>query len=222
MARTGSSNTGLPPLPDAPVARLTRPLVRFMHVESASGVVLLVCTLIAIFAANSPWSEQWASLWSTTLRVGVGGFELAYPARYWVNDALMVIFFFVVGLVLLDVIRVPWSGPGRVNSIGRGAPAAFLLGLIFGVALGPCTFAFMAPMLAVALGAAAERPVYGALLLLLYGVGHCSVIVLAGTFTEIVQRYMNWNERSRGATIVRRVCGVLVILGGVYLIWTTI
>lgn len=130
--------------------------------------------------------------------------------------------FFVVGLVLLDIIRIPWSGPGRVNSIGSGAPAAFLLGLIFGVALGPCTFAYMAPMLAVALGAASEQPVYGALLLLFYGIGHCSVIVLAGTFTEIVQRYMNWNERSRGATILRRTCGALVILGGVYLIWTTI
>jgi len=130
--------------------------------------------------------------------------------------------FFVVGLVLLDVIHVPWSGPGRVSPMGRGAPAAFMLGLLFGVALGPCTFAYMAPMLAVALGAAAERPVYGALLLLLYGIGHCAVIVLAGTFTEVVQRYMNWNERSRGATILRRVCGVLVILGGIYLIWVTI
>ncbi len=130
--------------------------------------------------------------------------------------------FFLVGLVLLDVIRIPWSGPGSVSSKGRGAPAAFVLGLVFGIALGPCTFAFMAPMLAVALTAAAERPVYSALLLLMYGAGHCSIIVLAGTFTEVVQRYMNWNERSRGATILRRACGVLVMLGGVYLIWTSI
>ena len=61
---------------------------------------------------------------------------------------------------------------------------------------------------------------YGILLLLAYGVGHCAVIVLAGTFTESVQHYLNWNERSGGAVILRKICGVLVILGGVYLILT--
>jgi cytochrome c-type biogenesis protein len=58
------------------------------------------------------------------------------------------------------------------------------------------------------------------LLLAMYGVGHCSVIVLAGTSTELVQKYLNWNERSRGAGILKKVCGVLVLLGGVYLIYT--
>ena len=59
------------------------------------------------------------------------------------------------------------------------------------------------------------------LLLLTYGVGHCSVIVLAGTSTEVVQRYLNWNERSRGAVILKKVCGALVLVGGLYLIYTT-
>jgi cytochrome c-type biogenesis protein len=49
-------------------------------------------------------------------------------------------------------------------------------------------------------------------------VGHCSVIVLAGTFTEAVQRYLDWNERSRGTVIIKRICGVLVIAGGLYLL----
>ena len=52
------------------------------------------------------------------------------------------------------------------------------------------------------------------------GVGHCSVIVLAGTFTSVVQRYLNWNERSKGAVILKKACGVLVIVGGLYLIYT--
>jgi cytochrome c-type biogenesis protein len=97
----------------------------------------------------------------------------------------------------------------------RGALAAFILGLVFGIALGPCTFAYMAPVIGVTLRFAAT---YGALLLLFYGLGHCSVIVFAGTFTEVVQHYLNWNERSRGAVILKKVCGALVILGGVYLI----
>ena len=95
-----------------------------------------------------------------------------------------------------------------------------MLGLIFGIALGPCTFAYMAPMLAVTFKLAKSDPIYGASLLLAYGVGHCAVIVLAGTFTEVVQWFLNWNEQSNGVAIVKSVCGVLVLLGGVWLIYT--
>jgi len=102
----------------------------------------------------------------------------------------------------------------------KGLLAALILGLVFGVALGPCTFAYMAPMLAVTFKVAATNLSYGILLLLFYGVGHCAVIVLAGTFTEVVQHYLDWNERSRGAVILKRVCGGLVIVGGLYLVYT--
>ena len=137
----------------------------------------------------------------------------------WGNYAVAVIFF-VVGLHLLGVIPMPFSGPGGVKMRRRGGLAAFLLGLIFGVALGPCTFAYMAPMLGVTLRMAGTNLAYGVLLLLAYGIGHCSVIVFAGTFTEAVQHYLNWSERSRGTLIVKKVCGVLVMLGGVYLLYT--
>ena len=127
--------------------------------------------------------------------------------------------FFVVGLHLLDVIPMPFSGPGRVGVRGKGLLAAPALGLVFGIALGPCTFAYMAPMLAVSFKLAAVNMLYGAALLLAYGVGHCAVIVAAGTSTELVQKFMNWNQRSRGTVIVKRVCGALVLLGGLYLIY---
>ena len=55
---------------------------------------------------------------------------------------------------------------------------------------------------------------------LAYGVGHCAVIVVAGTFTELVQRYLDWNEQSRGLKVLKCTCGILVLLGGVYLIYT--
>jgi cytochrome c-type biogenesis protein len=137
----------------------------------------------------------------------------------WVNYAVAVIFF-AVGLHLIGVIPMPWSGPGQVGMKMRGLLAALVLGLVFGIALGPCTFAFMAPVLAITFKVAATAPVYGAALLLVYGVGHCSVIVLAGTFTEVVQKYMDWNETSKGAVILKKACGVLVLLGGLYLIYT--
>ncbi|MGB2754818.1 MAG: cytochrome c biogenesis protein CcdA [Phycisphaerae bacterium] len=127
--------------------------------------------------------------------------------------------FFIVGLHLLDVIPMPWSGPGKVGMKRKGMLAAFLLGLVFGIALGPCTFAYMAPMLGVTFKLAATNIGYGILLLAVYGVGHCSVIVAAGTSTELVQHYLNWTEESKGAAILKKVCGGLVLLGGVYLIY---
>ena len=130
--------------------------------------------------------------------------------------------FFLVGLVLLDVIPMPWSGPGQVGMKRKGLLAAFILGLVFGVALGPCTFAYMAPMLSITFQLASTQLWYGIALLLSYAIGHCSIIVLAGTSTELVQHYLNWNEQSKGPLIVKRACGVLVILGGFYLIYTTL
>jgi len=128
--------------------------------------------------------------------------------------------FVLVGLYLLDVLPAPWSAPADLALKRKGAAAAFVLGLVFGIALGPCTFAYMAPVLAVAFAEAAEEFIYAAGLLAFYGVGHCSVIVAAGTATEAVEKYLSWNERSRGAAIVKRICGVLIISAALYLVWT--
>jgi cytochrome c-type biogenesis protein len=126
--------------------------------------------------------------------------------------------FFLVGLHLLGVLPLPFSGPGAVGIKRRGLLAAFILGLIFGIALGPCTFAYMAPVLAVSFKTASTNPVFGASLLAIYGLGHCSVIVAAGTSTEAVQNYLNWNEKSKAVDILKKICGLLVILGGVCII----
>ena len=137
----------------------------------------------------------------------------------WGNYFVAAIFF-VVGLHLLGVIPMPWSGPGQVGMKRKGLLAAFILGLVFGVALGPCTFAYMAPMLAVTFKLAKTAPLYGASLLLAYGVGHCAVSVAAGTSTELVQRFLNWNEQSKGVSVVKCVCGLLVLIAGFYLLWS--
>jgi NhaA family Na+:H+ antiporter len=72
----------------------TRPFVHFLKTESASGIVLLACTAVALVLANSPWSAAYAQFWHTP----VGVFALREPLEFWVNDGLMTIFFFVVGL----------------------------------------------------------------------------------------------------------------------------
>ena len=150
---------------------------------------------------------------------GAIGRMMGDVGRY--GNYFIALVFFAVGLHLLDVIPMPWSGPGQVGLKSKGMLAAFILGLVFGIALGPCTFAFMAPMLGVAFKLAATNLLYGVFLLVVYGIGHCSVIVLAGTCTELVQRYMNWNEKSRGSVVLKKICGVFVLIGGLYLIYIT-
>ena len=136
------------------------------------------------------------------------------------GNYLVAAIFFIVGLHLLGAIPITWSGPGQAGMKRRGPLGAFILGLVFGIALGPCTFAYVAPVLAVTFKMASTHMVYGVSLLLIYGLGHCSVIVVAGTSTELVQRYLNWTEASTGARILKKVCGVLVLIGGIYLIYT--
>jgi cytochrome c-type biogenesis protein len=136
------------------------------------------------------------------------------------GNYFVAVIFFVIGLHLLDVIRIPFLGvTGQPKMKKKGAWAAFIIGLLFGVALGPCTFAYMAPMLGIAFQTASTNLPFAVSLVLLYAIGHCSVIVLAGTFTSMVQKYLHWNERSKGAVILKKICGVLVILAGVYLIF---
>jgi len=148
----------------------------------------------------------------------VAGRMMGDVGRY--GNYFVAAIFFLVGLYLLDVISMPFSGPGQVGIKRKGLLAAFIIGLVFGIALGPCTFAYMAPMLGVTFKLASTNLAYGVVLLLVYGIGHCSVIIFAGTFTEVVQRYMNWNEKSNGAVILKKICGVLVLLGGVYLVYS--
>lgn len=138
-----------------------------------------------------------------------------------IGNYVVAVLFLIIGLHFLDVIPLPWSGPDGKQIKRKGFIGAFIIGLVFGLAVGPCTFAYMAPMLGVVFKVAAEKLLFAIGLLFAYGLGHCSIIVLAGSLTETVGRYLNWTEKSKGAIIVKRICGVLVILGGVYLIATS-
>jgi NhaA family Na+:H+ antiporter len=85
-------------LPNRPIQRLQRPLQAFTHIESASGVILLICTAVALLAANSPYAETYDAFWHQKLRFAVGDLSLTHSLAHWINDGLMAIFFFVIGL----------------------------------------------------------------------------------------------------------------------------
>jgi len=137
-----------------------------------------------------------------------------------VGNYLVAGIFFLVGLYLLDIIKLDWNSIGVRKTKTRGLVAALILGLLFGLALGPCTFAYMAPVLGVVFQTAQTNYLLAVTFLLAFGIGHCSVIVGAGTLTGKVQKYLEWSEDSKIILWIKRVCGVLVILGGVYLIYS--
>ncbi len=80
--------------------RFTRPLARFLEIQSATGIILLVATAAALIASNSPWSSNFLEFWETRVGVQIGPLDLGRSLRHWINDGCMTLFFFVVALEL--------------------------------------------------------------------------------------------------------------------------
>ncbi|MCF4114098.1 MULTISPECIES: cytochrome c biogenesis CcdA family protein [Dethiosulfovibrio] len=127
---------------------------------------------------------------------------------------------FVFGLHLLDVITIPWFVSGNVKAGNKkGLLGALALGTVSGMALGPCTFAYMAPMLVIAMKASTDSLARGASIVTLYGLGYALVILLAGTFANGLDRYMNWTDNSKGPFVISQICGWLVVAAGAYFLY---
>lgn len=139
-----------------------------------------------------------------------------------VGNYLTAAVFFFVGLFFLDVIDLSRLGLKISGTKHKGYTAALVLGLLFGIGLGPCTFAFMAPVLGVVFELAQTNLMNAIILMLAFALGHCFVIVLAGTLAGKMQQYLNWSGKSNAIKYVKKVCGVLIILGGCYFIYITI
>ena len=114
----------VPPPPLTPFQRVISPFARFARTESSGGIVLIAATLLAIGWANSPWSAAYEHLWETQVTIGAGAYALSYPLHYWINDGLMAVFFFLVGLEIKREFLV-----GELASLKRAAlPIAAALG----------------------------------------------------------------------------------------------
>jgi NhaA family Na+:H+ antiporter len=111
-------------LPAEPIHHIVSPLRRFLHVETASGIVLLVATAIALVLANSPLGPGYRAFWETRVGLQVGSSTLSHSLQDWINDGLMVIFFFVIGLEVKREVVV-----GELRDVRRASlPLAAALG----------------------------------------------------------------------------------------------
>lgn len=115
-----------------PIEKLLSPLQQFLHAEASGGILLIIFTIVALVWANSPLAETYHNLWHTNLSIDIGGLGLNYSLHHWINDGLMVIFFFVVGLEIKRELLV-----GELSSVKKSALpiAAALGGMIFPAAI---------------------------------------------------------------------------------------
>lgn len=115
-----------------PIEIILTPFNRFFSLSAAGGLVLLACTAVAMFWANSAWGESYERFRELHLRVGLDGYVLDLSLAHWVNDALMAVFFFVVGLEIKRELLVGELSTARKAILpilaaagGMAAPAAF-------------------------------------------------------------------------------------------------
>ncbi|MEZ4371183.1 MAG: Na+/H+ antiporter NhaA [Polyangiaceae bacterium] len=126
--RYSQTNVGAPPETSLAANRLKvalmAPIEAFLHVQAASGLLLLAMAVIALVWANSPWHESYAHLWHYELGVEAGNLHFKRPLHFWINDGLMTIFFFVVGLEIKREIL-----DGELSELKRAAlPIAAAIG----------------------------------------------------------------------------------------------
>ena len=81
-----------------PIEQIIKPFQYFLEKEASGGILLLVFTAVALVWANSPFADSYSHLWHTKFAVGFSGLNLDYTLHHWINDGLMAVFFFVVGL----------------------------------------------------------------------------------------------------------------------------
>jgi Na+:H+ antiporter, NhaA family len=104
------------PLRSAPIHKLTGPVRRFLQIEAMSGAVLLLATVVALALANGGFAQVMHDFWHTKVKLGVGTWDFSKSLEFWINDGLMTIFFFVVGLEIKREIMV-----GELRSVRKAS-----------------------------------------------------------------------------------------------------
>lgn len=199
----------------------------------AASVLLSPCHLgsipLIVAYANGGANPSRRKAFAYSLLFGMGllvtlaliGFATSAAGRLLgdVGDApriVVAVFIVLCGLWLMDVppfSKIPLSF--QVKNERRGHLGALFLGLVYGVALGPCSFAFLAPMLGFVFQAGSSGLAFGAALMALYALGHTAAIVVAGTFGDAVRSYLARSGSGAAAIWFKRALGAIVVFAGI-------
>lgn len=168
-------------------------------------------------------ATMYAVLFSTGLFITIAavgvicsllGRMLGDVGPYW--TILVGLILMWVALDMLGVSKCSMSSGLMARLKVKGMLGAFVLGLAYGVLSGSCTFGFIAPILAII--TVQEKILTGVVFIVLFGVGHCLPIAVAGGSTALVKRFLANSAWQRGGTLFRRVAGVLIGVLGLYFI----
>ena len=131
-------------------------------------------------------------------------------------------FLLLFGLHLVGVLPLPTiSAPTRKPGERYRALQPLVFGMIYGTALGPCSFAFLAPLIGIGIGGGTSgSTVFTVILFTCYALGHTGVILAAALLTDALQRYLAWTGRSRAPELFRKVSGALIGIVGIIMIVT--
>ncbi|MFZ4589984.1 MAG: Na+/H+ antiporter NhaA, partial [Ignavibacteria bacterium] len=106
------------------IRKILKPAIQFFKLEQASGILLIAVAVLAIVWANSPWAASYFSIWESKVSFGFGDFKIEKDFLHWINDGLMAVFFFVVGLEIKRELLI-----GELSSVKNAVlPAVAALG----------------------------------------------------------------------------------------------
>jgi len=205
-------------------------LIFFGGILSASSpcVLAIIPLVIGFVGGYSEGNKKKALLYSLTFALGLSitftilgaiasllGRLFGDVEKLWYYLAAGVAL--VMGLYLLDVIKIPFPKTVEMKTKHKGILGAFLLGLLFGVVSSPCA----TPVLAVILAFVATKAkiVYGISLLFVYALGHCALIILAGVSAGFVENYVQSRGITNFSNWAKKVSGLLIIFAGFYILW---
>lgn len=150
--------------------------------------------------------------------IASAGTLLSEVSRY--SNYFVAVVFFLFGLHLLEVISMPWfKQAGMKEYKHKGPLGALLLGSLSGMAVGPCAFAYLAPMLVIAMKAATVNPYMGLMMVMMYALGNCTVLVVAGASAGFVSGFTKLDEKARFTLVMNHIFGIILILIGLLLIY---
>lgn len=128
------------------------------------------------------------------------------------------ILFILIGVYLLGLIPDRIANANFLVKIINNKSTPFMLGVGFSLGLGPCTFAFLAPVLGISMNLINTQPVIAVMALLLYFIGMSLIIIVAGMSIDFVQKVLNWNEQKKAPVVIKKTCGLLLITAAIYML----